>query len=360
MTLALCMIVKNEESVLARCLESVKGVFDEINIVDTGSSDATKKIAAVYTDRIYDYKWNDHFADARNASFEKATADYVMWLDADDVLSASSKKKLIDLKNAPDFGDTDAYYLRYDAAFDENGNPLLSFYRERIVRRACNFRWEGAIHETISVHGKIKKSDVSVSHLKGSVKERGRNLKIFIRQFAKGMTPNDRQKFYFARELTDNGLYDTACSAYEYFLQGNGCIEDKISACRDLAYCHRFCGRNENRLFWLFKSFEFGEPKPEICCDIGDVFREHGNYEQAIFWYRLAINEGKKDRCGGFLYPDASGYIPYMNLCVCYDRLGNYEKANACNESAGIYKPNDKNYLYNKRYFENILHGRKL
>ena len=70
---SLCMIVKNEEMALSRCLESVYGIVDEIIIVDTGSSDNTKKIAKVFTENIYDYKWKDDFSDARNyaASFAK-------------------------------------------------------------------------------------------------------------------------------------------------------------------------------------------------------------------------------------------------------------------------------------------------
>ncbi len=72
-TISLCMIVRNEEKVLARCLESVRGCVDEIVIVDTGSSDATKEIAARYTDRIYDFEWIDDFSAARNYAFEQAT-----------------------------------------------------------------------------------------------------------------------------------------------------------------------------------------------------------------------------------------------------------------------------------------------
>ena len=65
-TISLCMIVKNEERVLKRCLDSVRDLVDEIIIVDTGSTDATKRIAAGYTDKIYDFTWNDDFSAARN------------------------------------------------------------------------------------------------------------------------------------------------------------------------------------------------------------------------------------------------------------------------------------------------------
>ena len=100
-TISLCMIVRDEESVLDRCLSCVKDIADEIIIVDTGSTDKTKEIAALYTDKIYDFKWIDDFSAARNFSFSKASMDYIMWLDADDVIDSENKKKLLNLKASP-------------------------------------------------------------------------------------------------------------------------------------------------------------------------------------------------------------------------------------------------------------------
>lgn len=361
MTLGLCMIVKNEEKVLGRCLNSVRNIFDEIIIVDTGSTDLTKNIASEFTDKVFDFQWQFDFAAARNYSFSLSSTDYIMWLDADDILLEDARNALLALKNSADFDQADAYFLRYNTAFDGEGNPTMFFYRERIFRRSCNFQWIGEVHEVISTFGKkTRQLDISVTHLKGPKKENNRNLKIFARLFANGTMPDERQKFYFARELMDNGLYDTACSAFNYFLNGDGWREDKICACRNLAFCHRACGRRNDQLAALFKSFDYDAPRPESCCDIGYLFMEEKNYSQAIFWFRLAINEGKILQTGGFFFPDYYGYIPYMCLCVCYDKLGDYEKANICNENAGKIKPLDPNYLYNKRYFDNLLHGRKL
>ena len=90
-SISLCMIVRDEEDVLGRCLESVYDLVDEIVIVDTGSQDGTKEIAAAYTERIFDFTWIDDFAAARNAAFAKASCAYCMWLDADDVLLAADQ-----------------------------------------------------------------------------------------------------------------------------------------------------------------------------------------------------------------------------------------------------------------------------
>ena len=93
-SISLCMIVRNEEEVLARCLDSVRAAVDEIVIVDTGSTDRTKEIASEYTEKIFDYKWCEDFSAARNFAFSKGHMDYLMWLDADDVLPEASLKAL--------------------------------------------------------------------------------------------------------------------------------------------------------------------------------------------------------------------------------------------------------------------------
>ena len=80
--------------------KSEKDIVDEIIIVDTGSSDNSKEMAKRYTDNIYDYNWNDDFSEARNFSFEKATKDYILWLDADEILENENKDKLLHLKQS--------------------------------------------------------------------------------------------------------------------------------------------------------------------------------------------------------------------------------------------------------------------
>ena len=85
-TISLCMIVKNEEAVLDRCLSSIADLMDEIIIVDTGSTDGTKAIAARYTSQIYDFRWEDDFAAARNFAFSKASMEYIYAPDADEVI----------------------------------------------------------------------------------------------------------------------------------------------------------------------------------------------------------------------------------------------------------------------------------
>ena len=354
-TLGLCIIAKNEEEVLGRCLQSARPFVDEIVVADTGSRDKTREIAASFGAAVYDYPWQDDFAAARNFSFSRAHTDYILWLDCDDVIEPQFFAAFDALKRGLD-GSVDAYMLPYRAGVDDRGNAALVFYRERIVRRACGFVWEGAVHEAMSVGGNVVWGEAAVTHRKPDGRAAGdRNLRIFAKAFSRGKMPCEREKFYFARELFDNGLYETAACVYECFLRGNGWTENKICACRDLAACYRQIGKSGHELAALFRSFDFAPPRPEVCCDIGALFMRRRDWEQAIFWYKLAVNEKSGAAAGAFAFPDCSGYIPYMWMCVCYDRLGDTERACRCNECAAAFKPDDANVLLNRRYFQTKL-----
>ena len=90
-SISCCMIIKNEEDNISRCLKSVQEFADEIVLVDTGSTDETKRIASKFTDNIYDLVWEEedglgNFARARNYSISKAKGDFIFWIDADEQL----------------------------------------------------------------------------------------------------------------------------------------------------------------------------------------------------------------------------------------------------------------------------------
>ncbi len=97
MRMSLCMVVGRRKA-LARCLEGIADAVEEIVIVDMGSTDRTKEIARQFTDKIYDFPWVDDFAAARNFAFSKGTGEYLLWMDAEDILPSGEKEKLLALK----------------------------------------------------------------------------------------------------------------------------------------------------------------------------------------------------------------------------------------------------------------------
>ncbi|MCY2907094.1 glycosyltransferase family 2 protein [Bacillus anthracis] len=82
--LSACLIVKNEEEMLGKCLESLRRVIEEIIVVDTGSTDSTKEIARQFTDKVYDFEWMNDFSEARNFAASKANGEWIIAIDADE------------------------------------------------------------------------------------------------------------------------------------------------------------------------------------------------------------------------------------------------------------------------------------
>ena len=354
-SISLCMIVKDEELVLGRCLDSVKNLVDEIIIVDTGSTDKTKEIAALYTDKIYDFEWINDFSAARNYSFSKATKDYIMWLDADDVLLEEDYIKLQDLKESLDES-VDMVVMKYNMSFDKNNNPCFSYNRERLLKRSMNYKWLGEVHEAISYYGNILYSPIAISHKKIRETPVDRNLKIYEYILSQGKKLAPREEFYYARELMYNNRLDEAIEMFNSFINSpGGLIENKINACKDLASCLFSQNKSVEGLQALFRSFQFDEPRAEICCDIGYYFLDRQEYNKSIFWYELALTRHLDSTSSAFQFVDCYNYIPYIQLCVCYDKIGNKQKSYEYNELAGSVKPYDDYYIYNKNYFKNYF-----
>ncbi len=353
-TISLCMIVKNEEMHIARCLDSVAKLVDEIVIVDTGSTDKTVEIVSNYTSNIYSHSWTDDFSDARNYSFSKASMDYCMWMDADDILEETQQDKFLQLKQSLS-PDTDMVMMKYHTAFDEAGTPSFSYFRERWIRNCHDYRWLGAVHEVIPPSGKVIYSDIAISHKKLNAGNPDRNLKIYQKLLADQKTLEPRQQYYYGRELYYHKQYEEAISVLEQFLLApEGWVENKIEACSICANCYFGLGQEQSGLATLLRSMSFDLPRAELCCEIGKYFLEQGNYHNAVYWYETALNRPKNEYSGGFVLSDCYDYIPLLQLCVCYDKMGNKQKAEEYNERAGACKPYSKAYLYNKQYFENI------
>lgn len=164
-TISLCMIVKNEERILARCLDSLKGLMDEVIIVDTGSTDRTKDIAAKYADQLYDFVWTGDFSEARNFAFSKAKMEYIYSADADEVLDAENREAFMRMKQIllPEIEIVQMYYE------NQLSNGTIYNYdkelRPKLFRRNRTFRWQGAIHEQIGITPVIYDSEICIQHL---------------------------------------------------------------------------------------------------------------------------------------------------------------------------------------------------
>jgi tetratricopeptide (TPR) repeat protein len=146
--LSLCMIVRDEEEMLGRCLAAVADAVDEIVLVDTGSSDRTVEIAESYGARVLFHAWSGSFAQARNVSFDAASGDWLMYLDADEVLVAEDAAMLRALT-----GRTwrEAFYLsETNYTGDLEDGTAVTHNALRVYRNRAEYRFEGRLHEQIA------------------------------------------------------------------------------------------------------------------------------------------------------------------------------------------------------------------
>jgi len=347
--ISLCMIVKNEEKVLARCLNSIKELVDEIIVVDTGSNDATKEIASKFTNKIYDFKWCDDFSLARNYAFSHAKYEYVMWLDADDIVPVSTLKFLLELKKNMI---KDVYMVKYDIAFSGD-KPTFSYFRERIIRNCDRCKFIGVVHECIVPFGKIERLDVSIQHRKINIGKSDRNIKIY-KKLIKERELTPREMYYYARELFDHGKYRQCIRQMEKFIaNGNAWVENVIDGYFIKAQAHFNLSEDLKGVESLLKTFIYDEPRANVCCLLGDYFIGLKNWEQAIYWYNNAVNSKDVINKGGFVESKYYNYYPYLQLCVCYYNINDIESAKRFNALAGVYYESEA-VISNRNFFNKL------
>lgn len=323
-TFSLCMIVKNEERILKRCLSSVADLMDEMIIVDTGSEDKTKQVAAEFTDKIYDFSWTGSFCDARNFAFSKAGCDYIYSADADEILDEENRQKFKQLKEAilPEIDIVQMKYtnqLEYGTIynFDEELRPKL-------FKRLRTFRWEEAIHETVVTEPVIYDSDIAIIH-KPEQSHASRDIAAFERIIKEGDRLSKRLHSMYAKELLLSGTDEDCIRAVPFFeasaMDSTRSLDEMKEACCIAARGNRLAGNIPAFFKYALKNVA-ADGCAEICCELGTYYMETGDYEEAVLWFYNAAYETEcilNIRCGGKL--------PLLALAQCYEHCQNEELA---------------------------------
>lgn len=232
MRLAICMIVKNEEAHLQRCLESVKGLAP-IYILDTGSTDKTCEIARRYTDKVFEneYKWNDSFCEARNYIKDKLPPEinWVLSIDADEYLNSPHADifKLID--EAEQTG-----HKTIDVILQGEGT-ISSHHFPRLFKKEC--KWMGAIHNYLDVsEGNYQNIIIVYGYSEAHKKDPDRSFRILSRE---AMKPGaKRDIFYLAREYWYRHKYKEAIDWYNKYLKVATWVPEMADAYVMIARCY--------------------------------------------------------------------------------------------------------------------------
>lgn len=322
-TISLCMIVKNEEQILARCLDSLAELMDEIIIVDTGSTDRTKEIAAEYTAQIYDFPWNNDFSAARNFSFSKAHMEYIYTADADELLDEVNYTRFLQLKNSllPEIEIVQMKYVT-DSEYDTVLNAQKE-YRPKLFRRLRTFTWIDPIHETIRLDPIVFDSDIEILHKPQNLHSK-RDFSIFLKAFDENPAFSAKIRSMYARELLKTGdtkdlmdakpvfLYILEHSTTDDAIKDASCVLARIFRLED----------NKNEFFKLTMKDMLTTPCSEICYELGSYFLSQKDWNEAVLWFYNAVYETES-----VLDIHTNGDLPLRGLTECYEQLLSEEKA---------------------------------
>ena len=274
---SLCMIVKNEEKHLAKCLESVKPVVGEMIVVDTGSTDRTRDIAKVFGAKVYDFKWCDDFSRARNFSLSKASGDWIFVLDADEVISSDDHATFRELVEKP-FSSPLAYsfetknytmlanrvgWYANDGTYEEEaGIGWISSVKVRLFPNIPGVRFTYPVHELVdprlSACGVSKRASVIPVHHYGKLNEEKRG--------------NKGEAYYQigVRKLDELG--------------------NDLFALRELAVQAGELERHEEAIELWGKVLSLQPDMPEALVNKGGAYWQTGQYEDALSCAKKAIS----------------------------------------------------------------------
>jgi len=370
--LSLCMITKNEEKFLEQCLNSVKDIVDEIVIVDTGSTDKTKEICKKFQSKsnnalkFFDFNWVDDFSAARNESIKHATKDWILVMDADEVLDEEGKNKIKDLindKEADAFLFIQKNYTNNSSikgfVNEEHGiasNTYAGWYGSSIVRLFRNrkgYKFEGIVHELVehsiaNNNGKISATNISVHHYGNANPILEKKKKQFYLELCKKKAElnQDASSYYELGVLyKENNNFDEAISSFKTAIELNqnhnlalfemGVIYEKkgemdnaiqsytnslrikefIEAFQNLGVCYFKKGMLDEAYNNLVKAVALNPNKYTIYNNLGAVLEKKGNYESAVQMLEISIKLNPKNTIG------------FYNLGIALDKKGDFENA---------------------------------
>jgi glycosyltransferase involved in cell wall biosynthesis len=321
------MIVKDEEKVLARCLKSLKYLADEIIIVDTGSSDATKRIAAEFTDKIYDFTWTGDFSAARNYAFSKASREYIYSADADEVIDEENQKRFRLLKQSL-LPEIEIVQMKY--ANQLSFNTTYNFdmeYRPKLYKRLRTFRWMEPVHEVVALSPVIFDSDIVILHMPVS-NHAGRDFQTFLRIITREGGLSDRLYEMYARELfiaRETKDFADAADYFKAFAEKEDCSERQRKMYECILVKCAFLDKDTTRLMkYGLRNIADGKGSSEVCYLLGEYFMAVKDYKEATIWYYNAAYETESE-----LNIHYGGDYPLAKLAECYHYIGNKEQEEA-------------------------------
>jgi tetratricopeptide (TPR) repeat protein len=307
-TLGLSLIARDEEEALPGLLHSIRGAFDQVALLDTGSTDGTASVfrdwacleadrRPGFTWRLERFAWSDDFALARNAAQELLDTDWIVWADADDELSGAPG-----LRSAAEGADEQvaAFSAHYDYARTPGDQALVDQWRIRMVR-AGSGRWRHPVHEQLVVDGRVEKLPAATTrwiHRKpfqtADLRDE-RNLRI-LRRWLQREPDSLRALDYLGREEALRGDHEAAATLFARYVAlsppWNG---ERVLLHRQLSLSLIALGRWEEARAVAAAAAEALPDWPDSHLTLAEVALERGEADTAIRHARRALELGRPD-----------------------------------------------------------------
>ncbi|MCW3489271.1 glycosyltransferase [Dethiobacter alkaliphilus] len=332
--LSLCMIVRDEAHRLARCLQSVQGIIDEIIVVDTGSEDNSAEIAAQYGARVFTFPWKGDFSAARNFALDQAKGDWILVLDADEVLHPEDRQKIRPLLQVEQ---AEGYCLQVQNYYgNQAGSNYMTDMVCRLFRNRPSYRFRRSIHEQVvdeiiaeSGSHSVKIANVRLKHygyLAGEITRKNkaeRNLTI-IREAIKEYPEDKFLRYSLGVELLNQGNYADALTQLESaYRTGTGYSSD---IALKMIVCLKEMGK-EQKALELINDVQKEYPTfTDLLFLRGEILLDKQQYSEAIACFEqcLEMGDAPVNYCGT---NGIGGFRSHYYLGRAYQKQTNYEKA---------------------------------
>lgn len=334
--ISLCMIVRDEAENLERCLRSVRGVVDEICVLDTGSGDGTPEIARGLGARVETTAWGDDFGAARNASLAMAGGDWILVLDADEELATEDARERLEAF-AREHPDGAGQVVRHE--FTEEDGVTCESARTAVTRffpAGREPRFQGCIHEQLTLEGQEPPrfdTGVTLRHYGYAPGPMERKAKIErnLRLLRKALIAEPTAAYlwwHLGRTLARAGQHEEAMAAFgsaAEHVDPEAYYNAHLLEC--IAYSLRALDRSEEALRFLEPFEESLTERADSCFLLALLAMDLGQFERAERGFEHCLTMAGETPGGGPHSPSSATYAPAHNLGVMREVLGDPEAA---------------------------------
>jgi len=330
-TVSLCMIVKNEEATLEKAIRSVLPFVDEIVIgIDETTTDRSEDIAKEFTQKVYRFKFQRNFAEARNRMLVHCTKEWALQLDGHEYLDEKCAPLFAKmLENIPDDVDAVGFRLKMQ---EEDGN--YSGIQLRLFRNDGEIKYRNSVHNVLTVDDMrtIGFSDIIVRH------ERPKQNRVARNDQRNSMVPEEMQKvldedpcdtramYYVALHAQDAGDYGRAIVYYRRYLAFSKHPEERYKVLWQMGRCLYLFGKKDEARKTFIQGITERYELAESYVSLGELAMEEQKWGEAEHYFKLACGR-QMPMSGVFFSEDFYSWLPYHKLCELYDRSGEYYKA---------------------------------